>query len=93
MSRTAAWVKGFPCFLRLGITRLCHSPASFHGQAAARVFNCGAVQEGECIAWRGSKCITFSDPFGHGLCLIEFIGDGYRGDVETKTQDTLENPS
>ncbi|MBB3190718.1 VOC family protein [Halomonas cerina] len=47
-------------------------------QAAARVLGCGAVQESEGIAWRGSKCITFSDPFGHGFCLIEFIGDGYR---------------
>ncbi|MBB3230144.1 VOC family protein [Halomonas stenophila] len=46
-------------------------------QAAARVLNCGAVQESDCIEWRGSKCITFSDPFGHGFCLIEFIGDGY----------------
>jgi hypothetical protein len=25
----------------------------------------------------GSKCITFSDPFGHGFCLIEFAGDTY----------------
>lgn len=46
-------------------------------QAAARVLACGAVQESECIAWRGSRCITFSDPFGHGFCLIEFVGDGY----------------
>lgn len=47
-------------------------------QAAARVRGCGAVQESDCIEWRGSKCITFSDPFGHGFCLIEFSGEGYR---------------
>ena len=23
------------------------------------------------------KCVTFSDPFGHGFCLIEFAGDRY----------------
>lgn len=46
-------------------------------QAAERVLGCGAIQESECIEWRGSKCITFSDPFGHGFCLIEFIGEGY----------------
>lgn len=46
-------------------------------QATERVLGCGAIQESECIEWRGSKCITFSDPFGHGFCLIEFIGEGY----------------
>lgn len=37
----------------------------------------GATRESECIEWRGSKCITFSDPFGHGFCLIEFVQDTY----------------
>lgn len=37
----------------------------------------GAMQESECVEWRGSRCITFSDPFGHGFCLIEFDGDTY----------------
>lgn len=37
----------------------------------------GAVRESECVEWKGSKCITFSDPFGHGFCLIEFVGEGY----------------
>ncbi len=47
-------------------------------QAAARVAAAGAIRESECVAWRGSKCITFSDPFGHGFCLIEFTGETYR---------------
>lgn len=45
--------------------------------AAARATAAGATRESDCIEWRGSKCVTFSDPFGHGFCLIEFAGDGY----------------
>jgi predicted enzyme related to lactoylglutathione lyase len=45
--------------------------------AVARALAAGATRESECIEWRGSKCVSFSDPFGHGFCLIEFSGDGY----------------
>lgn len=45
--------------------------------AAKRVLEAGASQESECIEWRGSKCITFSDPFGHGFCLIKFLDESY----------------
>ena len=45
--------------------------------AADRAMGAGARQESECVEWRGSKCITFSDPFGHGFCLIEFAADTY----------------
>lgn len=45
--------------------------------AADRALKSGAKQESECVEWRGSKCITFSDPFGHGFCLIEFAEDTY----------------
>jgi predicted enzyme related to lactoylglutathione lyase len=45
--------------------------------SARRAINAGAIQESECVDWQGSKCITFSDPFGHGFCLIEFKGDTY----------------
>ena len=41
-------------------------------KAAGQAISAGAIQESECIEWRGSKCITFSDPFGNGFCLIEF---------------------
>ncbi len=47
-------------------------------EAAHTALSAGAVQESDCIEWRGSKCITFADPFGHGFCLIEFEGDTYR---------------
>jgi len=46
-------------------------------QAARQAISAGAVQESECVEWRGSKCITFSDPFGHGFCLIEFTNGTY----------------
>jgi catechol 2,3-dioxygenase-like lactoylglutathione lyase family enzyme len=46
-------------------------------KAAGRALDAGAVQESACVEWMGSKCITFSDPFGHGFCLIEFAGETY----------------
>lgn len=46
-------------------------------QAARRALGAGALQESTCVIWRGSKCMSFSDPFGHGFCLLEFSGDSY----------------
>jgi predicted enzyme related to lactoylglutathione lyase len=46
--------------------------------AAERALRAGAKQESQREEWRGSRCITFSDPFGHGFCLIEFDGETYR---------------
>jgi predicted enzyme related to lactoylglutathione lyase len=46
-------------------------------ESARQAINAGAIQESECIEWRGSKCMTFSDPFGHGFCLIEFAEETY----------------
>lgn len=48
--------------------------------AARRALAAGAVQESACVEWRGSKCISFADPFGHGFCLIEFAGETYAAD-------------
>ena len=45
--------------------------------SANRAIEAGARRESECIEWRGSKCVTFSDPFGHGFCLIEFAHETY----------------
>lgn len=45
--------------------------------SAKRAIQAGALQESECIEWMGSKCISFSDPFGHGFCLIEFKAGTY----------------
>jgi predicted enzyme related to lactoylglutathione lyase len=52
--------------------------------AALKAEKAGAIQESECINWRGSKCISFADPFGHGFCLIEFEGETYDGDLIEK---------
>lgn len=49
--------------------------------ATNRAIQAGASQESECVEWRGSRCITFSDPFGHGFCLIEFVGETYCQDA------------
>jgi predicted enzyme related to lactoylglutathione lyase len=45
--------------------------------AVARAIAAGATRESERVDWRGSKCVTFADPFGHGFCLIEFASDTY----------------
>ena len=50
-------------------------------EAAARAVACGAVRESGCVDWRGSKCITLSDPFGNGFCFIEFENGTYGDDA------------
>jgi len=44
--------------------------------AAARALAAGARQETASVHWRGSRCISFGDPFGHGFCFIEFDSGG-----------------
>ena len=44
--------------------------------AAARALAAGAKQETGHIDWRGSRCVSFSDPFGHGFCFIQFDHGG-----------------
>lgn len=51
--------------------------------AVERAIGAGAIRESECIEWNGSKCISFSDPFGHGFCLIEFENGTYGGASST----------
>jgi predicted lactoylglutathione lyase len=46
-------------------------------EAARRAVGAGAIQENDCIEWNGSRCITLSDPFGHGFCFIEFDQETY----------------
>lgn len=45
--------------------------------AVERAAAAGAVRQGEQVDWKGSRCVTFADPFGHGFCLIAFDGEGY----------------
>ncbi len=35
--------------------------------AVDRAVRAGAVCKSEKVEWRGSRCMTFSDPFGHGF--------------------------
>ena len=44
--------------------------------AAARAVAAGAKRETGCVTWRGSRCISFGDPFGHGFCFIQFERNG-----------------
>jgi predicted enzyme related to lactoylglutathione lyase len=40
--------------------------------AARRALAAGARAETGHVDWRGSRCLSFSDPFGHGFCFIQF---------------------
>jgi predicted enzyme related to lactoylglutathione lyase len=45
--------------------------------ALARAVAAGAKAETQIRSTRWGKIVRLADPFGHGLCLIEFIGRGY----------------
>ena len=51
--------------------------------AVERVLSAGAVQESPVSIANWGKLATFADPFGHGFCLVEFIGRGY-DEIATK---------
>jgi predicted enzyme related to lactoylglutathione lyase len=40
--------------------------------AAKRALAAGAKAETGHVDWRGSRCMSFSDPYGHGFCFIQF---------------------
>ena len=45
--------------------------------ALARAVAAGATPEGEIRTGAWGRIVTVADPFGHGLCLIQFLGRGY----------------
>ncbi|MFI8744625.1 VOC family protein [Pseudomonas sp. NPDC077186] len=45
--------------------------------ALARALAAGARQEGAISEQQWGRLATLSDPFGHGLCLLQWRGDGY----------------
>jgi predicted enzyme related to lactoylglutathione lyase len=47
--------------------------------AVKRAADAGAIQQAARVDWKGSRCVTFADPFGNGFCLIEFDGESYDG--------------
>jgi predicted enzyme related to lactoylglutathione lyase len=48
-------------------------------EAMARAAAAGARLEGEVRRYSWGAVATMSDPFGHGFCLLQLIGDGYDG--------------
>ena len=46
-------------------------------QARERVLSAGAVLESDISEHAYGRLAIFADPFGHGLCLIEFNREGY----------------
>jgi len=45
--------------------------------ALARAIAAGARTETEIRTAAWGKIVVLSDPFGHGVCLIQFLGRGY----------------
>jgi predicted enzyme related to lactoylglutathione lyase len=45
--------------------------------AVNRVVAAGATLEVEIQTFDWGRIATLSDPFGHGFCLLQFIGKGY----------------
>ena len=45
--------------------------------ALDRALAAGAVQEGEVREAAWGRIVQLADPFGHGWCLLQFLGRGY----------------
>jgi lactoylglutathione lyase len=45
--------------------------------ALARAVAAGAVQEGAVREANWGRVVQLADPFGHGWCLMQFLGRGY----------------
>ncbi len=45
--------------------------------AVARAEGAGATQEEPVKSSNWGKLALMADPFGHGFCLVEFVGRGY----------------
>jgi lactoylglutathione lyase len=45
--------------------------------ALARALQAGARQEGEIREADWGRIVQIADPFGHGWCLLQFLGRGY----------------
>ena len=54
--------------------------------AISRAVAAGAVREGATRDTPWGRIVQLADPFGHGWCLIQFVGRGYD---EAATQDGL----
>lgn len=45
--------------------------------AVARARGAGAILEGEPQTYDWGRIAFMADPFGHGFCLVQFVGRGY----------------
>jgi predicted enzyme related to lactoylglutathione lyase len=45
--------------------------------AVNRAVAAGAMLEGAIQTFNWGRIATLSDPFGHGFCLLQFVGKGY----------------
>lgn len=45
--------------------------------ALARALAAGATQEGDLREADWGRIVALADPFGHGWCLLQFLGRGY----------------
>ncbi len=45
--------------------------------AVARAVRAGARLEGQIQSFAWGRLATMSDPFGHGFCAVQFLGNGY----------------
>jgi predicted enzyme related to lactoylglutathione lyase len=45
--------------------------------ATERAVRAGATLEGEIQTFDWGRLANLSDPFGHGFCLLQFVGKGY----------------
>ena len=56
-------------------------------EAIVKAENAGAVRESNVEIWHGATHVTFSDPFGHGFCLIRFREATYELDPREPETD------
>jgi uncharacterized glyoxalase superfamily protein PhnB len=47
------------------------------GAAVRRALEAGATLEGDIHAYNWGQIATVSDPFGHGICFVQFLNRGY----------------
>lgn len=45
--------------------------------ALVRALEAGALQEGDIREANWGRIVQIADPFGHGWCLLQFLGRGY----------------
>lgn len=45
--------------------------------ALVRALDAGATQEGDVRQANWGRIVQLADPFGHGWCLLQFLGRGY----------------